>query len=685
MPERMEGPRAGYDIWNRIPEIEERAPIPPPGTEPVPPDQARDRLAQLVGQDAESRPAQSDFAAISAQAFAPRDDISKPHVVLAEAGTGIGKTLGYVAPASLWAEINKGPVWLSTYTKNLQRQIDRELERLYPDPADKARYTVVRKGRENYLCLLNFEEAVSRSAGSAGDAGPGLGLIARWAMASRDGDMIGGDLPAWIGPNVPAGLTDRRGECLHSACPHVRKCFIEKAVRKSRRARLVVANHALVMIQAAIEYGLSGDLPAEPKGDDGEDGQGLSGDQVTRVVFDEGHQLFDAADGAFSAHLTGLEAFDLRRWIRGAEGDRRTRGRGLRERIGDLMADESDCARHLDNALSAAAALPGAGWVERLAGSPRGPVETLLHLVRQQVLARAPKAETGHDLEAPLSPPVPGLLEAARSAVQSLGQLGAALTALSAGLRARLADEAADLDSQTRLRIEGACRSLDRRGRMTVPAWIEMLRALDKGADPDFVDWIGISRQDGREVDVGLHRHHVDPTRPFSEAVLERAHGVLVTSATLRDRTPGPGDDWTSAELRTGSQHLLLPARRVAVPSPFDYPARTRVLIVTDVRRDEQDEVAAAYRELFLAAGGGALGLFTAIERLRGVHRRIAPALEMAGIDLLAQHVDGMDTGTLVDIFRAEPDSCLLGTDAVRDGVDVPGRALRLIVFDRVP
>ena len=44
-----------------------------------------------------------------------------------------------------------------------------------------------------------------------------------------------------------------------------------------------------------------------------------------------------------------------------------------------------------------------------------------------------------------------------------------------------------------------------------------------------------------------------------------------------------------------------------------------------------------------------------------------------------------MDAATLVDIFRAEEDSCLLGTDAVRDGVDVPGRSLRLIVFDRVP
>ena len=95
--------------------------------------------------------------------------------------------------------------------------------------------------------------------------------------------------------------------------------------------------------------------------------------------------------------------------------------------------------------------------------------------------------------------------------------------------------------------------------------------------------------------------------------------------------------------------------------------------------------MAAAYRELFLAAGGGALGLFTAIGRLRAVHQRIAPTLEEAGLPLYAQHVGGMDAATLVDIFRAEEHSCLLGTDAVRDGVDVPGRSLRLIVFDRVP
>ena len=108
-------------------------------------------------------------------------------------------------------------------------------------------------------------------------------------------------------------------------------------------------------------------------------------------------------------------------------------------------------------------------------------------------------------------------------------------------------------------------------------------------------------------------------------------------------------------------------------------------MVVTDVRKDDLGQVAAAYRALFEAAGGGGLGLFTAISRLRAVHDRIAGPLDAAGVPLYAQHVDPLDVATLIDIFRGEEHACLLGTDAVRDGVDVPGRSLRLIVFDRVP
>jgi ATP-dependent DNA helicase DinG len=194
-----------------------------------------------------------------------------------------------------------------------------------------------------------------------------------------------------------------------------------------------------------------------------------------------------------------------------------------------------------------------------------------------------------------------------------------------------------------------------------------------------------VERIDGRDVDIGLHRHWLDPMTPFAEVVVKPAHGLVVTSATLSDGSGDVTADWQAAETRTGAVHLQTPAIRAQVPSPFDYPKNTRVFIIGDVRKDDMDQVAAAYRTLFLAAGGGGLGLFTAIQRLRAVHGRISPHLDAAGLELLAQHVDGMDISTLIDIFRSEEDMCLLGTDAVRDGVDVPGRSLRLIVFDRVP
>ena len=80
-------------------------------------------------------------------------------------------------------------------------------------------------------------------------------LVARWAQYSRDGDMIGGDLPGWLGTLFPrrgiTALTDQRGECVYAGCPHYRKCFIERAARTSAQADLVIANHALVMINAA--------------------------------------------------------------------------------------------------------------------------------------------------------------------------------------------------------------------------------------------------------------------------------------------------------------------------------------------------------------------------------------------------------------------------------------------------
>jgi ATP-dependent DNA helicase DinG len=682
-PARKPRPGAGLDIWKSLPAWEDPPPAPPPSSEPVEPREARLRLAQMVAAGpnmAEARPTQSDYASAASQAFAPREEEDKPNVVLVEAGTGVGKTLGYVAPASLWAEKNGAPVWIATYTRNLQRQIDNELDRLHRDSAEKRRRVVIRKGRENYLCLLNFQEAVQRT-GLMPENAVGLGLLARWALASRDGDMIGGDLPAWlldlIGRFRIQRLADRRGECIYSACEHYKKCFVERTIRRARTADIVIANHALVMVQAAMG-GL--DDATRP----------------LRYVFDEGHHLFDAADGAFGAHLSGVEASDLRRWLLGAEGRRGSRARGLERRVTDLLSEDAEAQGALRRLLDLAQRLPSPNWQTRLAdGNVLGPAEEFLALVRQQARARAAGEDQGFGMECDVRPLNPGILDAADKLADTFEEMLKPVRRLRAALKTKIETEADKLDSGQRGRIEGVARSLTNRCELTLEAWRSMLRGLHNDADKAFVDWFAIERSQNRETDVGMYRHYLDPTEPFVNAVIKPAHGAVITSATLRDSLglAAPANDesqnaladWTSAEARTGTSHLLAPAMHAAMASPFDYAQATRVLIVRDVKRDDPDQVASAYRELFLAAGGGALGLFTAIGRLRATYQRIAPSLEEAGLPLYAQHVGGMDAATLVDIFRAEEHSCLLGTDAVRDGVDVPGRSLRLIVFDRVP
>ena len=569
--------------------------------------------------------------------------------------------------------------------------MDQELDRLYPDPLDKTRKVVIRKGRENYFCLLNFEEAVARLGTLTDTNAIALGLMARWAQATRDGDMIGGDFPAWLadllGKNLTLDLTDTRGECIYAACAHYRKCFIEKSVRRAKGAEIVVANHALVMIQAAL------DAVLHTPGDKDYSERALP----TRYVFDEAHHLFDAADSAFSANLTGLDAADLRRWLVGVEeGSRsKSRMRGLKLRIEDLITGEK--AQHaLDQTLKAARVLPGPGWHQRIRDHvPNGPAEKFLSLVRQQVYARDPDSKSSYSLEAPTKPLVDGLLDAALEFESALVKLSQPLMVLSEALAGLLDEEADTLETSSRQRIEAVVRGLVRRSSGVLQGWRQMLTMLAQeppedeflGEEtlPEFVDWFSVERIAGRDVDVGMHRHWIDPLKPFVDIVAKPAHGVLVTSASLRDGTGDPETDWAAAEARTGAKHLPNPPVLETLLSPFDYPNLTRIFVVGDVNRNNPDQVSAAYRELFLAAGGGALGLFTAISRLKAVYERIAGPLEEAGLPLLSQHVDVLDVGTLVDIFRAEENTCLLGTDAVRDGVDVPGSSLRLIVFDRVP
>ncbi|MAC59368.1 MAG: helicase [Novosphingobium sp.] len=657
--------RAERWLFSRLPEWEESPDHPQPRQVFLDKDAVLHRLEDLTGSGAEQRPGQRAYAADAAYAFEPRQKSGNPRLLLAQAGTGIGKTLGYLAPASLWSNEAGGTVWVSTYTKALQRQLRQESCRAWPERrSDGSRPVVVRKGRENYLCLLNLEDALQ--GGFAGRAAILAQLVARWAAYSRDGDMIGGDLPGWLGTLFRqrgiTSLTDRRGECVYAGCPHYRKCFIERASRASAGADLVIANHALVMVNAA----RGRDVAARP----------------TRIVFDEGHHVFDAADSTFAAALSGTETIELRRWVIGPEKASRGRRRGLSARFADIVSYDEAGSKAITAARAAAEALPGDSWMQRIVeGAPWGPLEELLAAVRATVYARDESGgqEAGYGLETEAAGLDGAFIEIAQAAGEALADLRQPLIRLGVRLEALLEDLPDWLDGTGRARLEGARHSLSWRID-TLAGWEALLERLGGPADPEYVDWLAVDRSEAREYDIGIHRRWLDPMKPFAKVVLEPAHGVIMTSATLRD-----GDDWGKAIARSGAEHIGVMPQLTAQNSPFDYAAQAEVLIVTDVPRGDIPSLAAAYARLIEASGGGALGLFTAIRRLRAVHGRIADRLARAGLPLYAQHVDPIDTGTLVDIFRDDPAASLLGTDALRDGVDVPGHSLRLVVMEQVP
>lgn len=661
--------RAERWLFARLPEWEEAPERPQPAQIVLSEADIADQLDHLTGSQAERRPGQRHYAAAAGGMFAPRREVGRPHVVLAQAGTGIGKTLGYLAPASLWSAASGGTVWVSTFTKNLQRQLRNESARAWPPRrADGSRPVVVRKGRENYLCLLNLEDALQ--GGFGGRAAMLAHLVARWAAYSRDGDIVGGDLPGWLGTLFRkrgiAALTDQRGECVYAGCPHYRKCFIERASRASAQADLVIANHALVMVNAA--------RARDPA------------NRPTRIVFDEGHHVFDAADSTFAAALTGQEAIELRRWIVGPERQAKGRRRGLAARLADVASYDEAGGEAVEAAVKAAHALPSDGWLQRLHdGEPMGPLEQLLAAVRATAYARDESGgqDAGYGLETEAAG-LPGeLIEQAQHAAEALARIRQPLARLGVRLEAVLENPPDWLDGQGRARIEGARHSLAWRVDL-LAAWEALLDRLGGPADPEFVDWLAVERSEAREFDIGVHRRWLDPMKPFAQVVLASAHGVMLTSATLCERgTNGP--DWSSAIARSGASQLDLDPVLIEADSPFDYARRAEVLIVTDIARGDLAALAGGYARLIEAAGGGVLGLFTAIRRLRAVHGRIADRLARAGLPLYAQHVDPIDTGTLVDMFRDDPRASLLGTDALRDGVDVPGQSLRCVVMEQVP
>jgi ATP-dependent DNA helicase DinG len=238
------------------------------------------------------RPQQVEFAQAVLEA------IESGGVLIAEAGTGTGKTFAYLVPALLAG----GRVIVSTGTKTLQDQLfHRDLPRVR-QALGAAVDVALLKGRANYVCLHHLEAAAAQGTFSAREDALHLQKIRRFAATTMSGDKgdcadVPESSPAW------AAATSTRENCLGSACKHYQDCFVMKARKRASEADVIVVNHHLFFADVVLrDEGATDLLPA-----------------ANTVIFDEAHHLPDLARLFFGQSLSTAQLAELARDVRLAE------------------------------------------------------------------------------------------------------------------------------------------------------------------------------------------------------------------------------------------------------------------------------------------------------------------------------------------------------------------------------
>jgi len=230
------------------------------------------------------RPSQTGMAQAIANA------IAKNEVLVAEAGTGTGKTFAYLVPALLWG----GKVVVSTGTKNLQDQL---FLRDIPTVRHALNVPVtiaLLKGRSNYLCHFHLARTLENGRLTSREDVGHLRSISRFAKTTQTGDKaelssVPENAPIW---NL---VTSTRDTCLGAECGHYQDCFVMKARREAQQADVVVVNHHLFFADVALkDTGVAELLPT-----------------ANTVIFDEAHQLPDTATLFFGESVSTSQVFEL--------------------------------------------------------------------------------------------------------------------------------------------------------------------------------------------------------------------------------------------------------------------------------------------------------------------------------------------------------------------------------------
>jgi len=582
-------------------------------------------LSRVMGKDYENRDEQEQISKGVWRA------LENDQFLLIEAGTGVGKSLGYLLPAAIWARERQERVVVSTYTRNLQEQLFFKDIPLAQKAVGHFRAALL-KGRGNYLCLRRWIEA-QRYPDLLLDPKERTeaAILYPWSRLTRSGDISehGGFNPGRA-PGLWAKLSAESSGCQGQRCPYYRRCYLFAARRAAQEAEIVVVNHSL----------LFSDLAAE--------GRALP--DYRRLIFDEAHNLEDAAtdylgfsqqrwevhnylDTVYSrrAGEAGLAA-KLSQWLRGS-GFRGTGGLWKKPLL-ELGETVLECGRLADRLYQGKwFAKPGAGGKLRYRAGDRFQSD---------------------------------LLEMAQELVDSLLRLSDRLQLLSEFLA-----QSQGLEPEEKEAFVDQLNDSSLRARTLA----DILAKLASADQRDYVFWAEF-----REQGLVLAAGPLEAGPVVAKMLYPRLATLIFTSATL---TVAGGFDYflERSGLKLVDQDRV---EKICLKSPFDFASQAALAVANFLPSPKQDEfhqgVAELVEELLQRRRTGTLILFTSFDLLHRCYWRLAKA----GVPVLAQGLDG-NPAQILETARRNKDTIILGTNSFWEGVDLPGQALELLVITKLP
>ncbi len=601
-------------------------------------------VARRLGRRFEDRPQQRDMIDAVEATLA-----SHGHLVV-EAGTGVGKSFAYLLPAIrriLAAREDSSRnercrVIISTHTIALQEQIiHKDLPLLRAAIPDEFSAVLV-KGRGNYVSLRRLARAWDRHpqlfAGDD-DAVNTVSQIVDWAETTEDGSRA--SLPPLRSLEVWNDVRSDSEDCLGRRCPTYKKCFYQSARRRMENADLLVVNHALFFADLALRAEGAGILPP-----------------YDHVILDEAHTVEDVAGDHFGYSLSQFAVDQLLGRLQHSR-----RPTGLLVSLTN-RADESLLARAVDAVSDARYAAQQ--FFEDLAALPvvTGSGE---HRMRE-----------------------PGCVTDILSV--PLRDLSVLLKTLKDGVDD--ADDRLELTSYAN-RAEGYAQLAEQ--------WL-------KQTLPDCVYWLNVSAPPRRRKRVTIQASPVEVAGLLNQRLFcakgptEKPLGLVLTSATLATRgshkpvkaraasttraakTPAKSSDpFAYVRRRLGCDEE---ATTLLLGSPFDFATQAKLIVEAGLPDPNHPDYFTAMCPRLLKhieeSDGGAFVLFTSYDLLRRTAEWLRSPLANRGLPMLVQG-DSLDRSAMLERFRGDHRSVLLGVHSFWQGVDVPGNALRRVIITKLP